>query len=101
MCEALRSSVAPGDYPDLHAYSKFWQSPSPAGPCPFLTSAAPAPVRIRRGPGLLLASASAGVADAFNTSLAGIVFGIEEISRSFEARTSGIILGAVIAAGIT
>ncbi len=55
----------------------------------------------RRQPGLLLAGASAGVAAAFNTPLAGIVFGIEEMSRSFEARTGGIILGAVIAAGIT
>ena len=55
----------------------------------------------RRQPGLLLAGASAGVAAAFNTPLSGIVFGIEEMSRSFEARTSGIILGAVIAAGVT
>ncbi len=55
----------------------------------------------RRQPGLILAGASAGVAAAFNTPLAGIVFGIEEMSRSFEARTSGIILGAVIAAGLT
>jgi H+/Cl- antiporter ClcA len=55
----------------------------------------------RRQPGLILAGASAGVAAAFNTPLAGIVFGIEEMSRSFEARTSGIIIGAVIAAGLT
>ena len=55
----------------------------------------------RRQPGLILAGASAGVAAAFNTPLAGIVFGIEEMSRSFEARTSGIFLGAVIAAGLT
>lgn len=55
----------------------------------------------RRQPGLILAGASAGVAAAFNTPLAGIVFGIEEMSRSFEARTSGVIIGAVIAAGIT
>ncbi len=55
----------------------------------------------RRQPGLILAGASAGVAAAFNTPLAGIVFGIEEMSRSFEARTSGIILGTVIAAGVT
>ncbi len=55
----------------------------------------------RRQPGLILAGAAAGVAAAFNTPLAGIVFGIEEMSRSFEARTSGIVVGAVIAAGVT
>lgn len=55
----------------------------------------------RRQPGLILAGACAGVAAAFNTPLAGIVFGIEEMSRSFEVRTSGVIIGAVIAAGIT
>ena len=55
----------------------------------------------RRQPGLILAGAAAGVAAAFNTPLAGIVFGIEEMSRSFEARTSGVVIGAVIAAGLT
>ena len=55
----------------------------------------------RRQPGLILAGAGAGVSAAFNTPLAGIVFAIEEMSRSFEARTSGVIIGAVIAAGIT
>jgi H+/Cl- antiporter ClcA len=54
-----------------------------------------------RQPGFLLAGAAAGVAAAFNTPLAGIVFGIEEMSRSFEMRTSGLIIGAVIAAGLT
>ena len=39
----------------------------------------------RRQPGLILAGASAGVAAAFNTPPAGFVFGIEEMSRSFEA----------------
>ena len=52
-------------------------------------------------PGLILAGGAAGVAAAFNTPLAGIVFGIEEMSRSFEARTSGIVVAAVIAAGLT
>ncbi|HWK97578.1 MAG TPA: chloride channel protein [Pseudolabrys sp.] len=55
----------------------------------------------RRQPGLVLAGAAAGVAAAFNTPLAGIVFGIEELSRSFETRASGLILAAVIAAGLT
>ncbi|MDE2578856.1 MAG: chloride channel protein [Hyphomicrobiales bacterium] len=54
-----------------------------------------------REAGFLLAGAAAGVAAAFNTPLAGIVFGIEELSRSFEQRTSGLIIGAVIAAGVT
>lgn len=51
--------------------------------------------------GLLLAGAAAGIAAAFNTPLAGIVFGIEELSRSFESKTSGLVLGCIIAAGIT
>lgn len=55
----------------------------------------------RRQPGLILAGAAAGVAAAFNTPLAGIVFAIEEMSRSFEMRTSGLIIAAVILAGLT
>jgi len=55
----------------------------------------------RKQPGLILAGAAAGVAAAFNTPLAGIVFGIEEMGRSFETRTSGLIIGGVIAAGLT
>jgi H+/Cl- antiporter ClcA len=55
----------------------------------------------RRQPGLILAGAAAGVAAAFNTPLAGIVFGIEEMSRAFETRTSSLIITTVIAAGLT
>jgi H+/Cl- antiporter ClcA len=54
----------------------------------------------RRQPGLILAGAAAGVAGAFNAPLAGIVFAIEEMSRSFEARTSGLIIAGVILAGL-
>lgn len=50
---------------------------------------------------LLLAGSAAGVAAAFNAPLAGIVFGIEEMSRSFEQRTSGLVIGTVVAAGLT
>ena len=55
----------------------------------------------RRQPGLILAGAAAGVAAAFNTPLAGIVFGIEEMAKSFETRTSGLIIAAVVVAGLT
>lgn len=51
--------------------------------------------------GLILAGAAAGIAAAFNTPLAGIVFAIEEMSRSFEQKTSGIVTTGVVFAGIT
>ncbi len=50
---------------------------------------------------LIIAGGAAGVAAAFNTPLAGIVFAIEELSRSFEVRTRGLLLGAVMIAAIT
>ena len=50
---------------------------------------------------MVLGGGAAGVAAAFNTPLAGVVFAIEELSHSFEARTSGTVLTAVIIAGIT
>jgi H+/Cl- antiporter ClcA len=49
---------------------------------------------------LVLAGGAAGIAAAFNTPLAGVVFAIEELSHSFEARTSGTVLTAVIISGI-
>ena len=49
---------------------------------------------------MILAGGAAGVAAAFNTPLAGIVFAIEELSRSFEERASGTTLTAVILAGV-
>jgi H+/Cl- antiporter ClcA len=51
--------------------------------------------------GLIVAGGAAGVAAAFNAPLAGIMFGIEEMSRSFERHTIGLILAAVITAGLT
>ncbi len=53
-----------------------------------------------REPGLILAGSAAGIAAAFNAPLAGIVFAIEEMSRSFEQRVSSLVLIAVILAGI-
>jgi H+/Cl- antiporter ClcA len=62
--------------------------------------------RIKRFPhdyvrrSLVLAGAAAGLAAAFNTPIAGIVFAIEEMARSFEERTTGTLLTAVIVAGV-
>lgn len=50
--------------------------------------------------GLILAGSAAGVAAAFNTPLAGIVFAIEEMGRTYQARTNGLVLTAVILAGL-
>jgi H+/Cl- antiporter ClcA len=50
--------------------------------------------------GLILAGGAAGIAAAFNAPLAGVVFAIEEMSRSFSQRTSGIVITGVITAGI-
>lgn len=50
--------------------------------------------------GLILAGSAAGIAAAFNTPLAGIVFAIEEMSRTYESRANGLVLTAVILAGL-
>lgn len=50
--------------------------------------------------GLIVAGGAAGIAAAFNTPLAGIVFAIEELSHSYEQRTNGLVLTAVIFAGL-
>ncbi|MDE2088985.1 MAG: chloride channel protein [Gammaproteobacteria bacterium] len=50
---------------------------------------------------LILAGGAAGIAAAFNTPIAGIMFAIEEMSRSFEDRTSGTLITAVLIAGVT
>ncbi len=51
--------------------------------------------------GLILAGSAAGIAAAFNAPLAGIVFAIEEMSRTYQARTNGVVLSAVIIAGLS
>jgi H+/Cl- antiporter ClcA len=49
---------------------------------------------------LLVAGGAAGIAAAFNAPLAGIMFGIEELTRRFEARTSGLVIAAIVLAGL-
>lgn len=49
---------------------------------------------------LLVAGGAAGIAAAFNAPLAGVVFAIEEMSRHMEARYSGVILAAIVLAGL-
>lgn len=51
--------------------------------------------------GLILAGSAAGIAAAFNTPLAGIVFAIEEMSRTYESRANGLVLTAVILSGLS
>lgn len=50
---------------------------------------------------LLVAGGAAGIAAAFNAPLAGIMFAIEEMSRGVEARMSGLIITAIVLAGVT
>ncbi len=49
---------------------------------------------------LIIAGGAAGIAAAFNTPLAGIVFAIEEMSRDYEQRSSSVALAAIVIAGI-
>lgn len=48
----------------------------------------------------ILAGSAAGLAAAFNTPLAGVVFAIEEMSGKFEHRMSGTLLTGVVIAGM-
>ncbi len=49
---------------------------------------------------MILAGGAAGVAAAFNTPIAGIVFAIEELSRAFIAKDTNILLMTVVIAGL-
>lgn len=50
---------------------------------------------------LIVAGGAAGMAAAFNTPLAGIMFAIEELTRDFEKKTASLVLTAIILAGFS
>jgi len=50
------------------------------------------------GRGLIVAGGAAGIAAAFNTPIAGLVFAFEEIGRGFERRNLGIVVRTVLLA---
>ena len=56
--------------------------------------------RALRASDLVLAGGAAGVAAAFNTPLAGIVFAVEELGRRLETRTSGVLVSTIILSGL-
>ena len=56
--------------------------------------------RALRPQDLILAGGAAGVAAAFNTPLAGIVFAVEELGRRLETRTSGVLVSTIIISGL-
>ena len=49
---------------------------------------------------VLVAGGAACIAAAFNTPLGGIVFAIEELSRRLQDRSSGLMLAAIVVAGL-
>jgi len=59
---------------------------------------------LKGGPGrraIIIAGGAAGVAAAFNTPIAGVVFAVEELAKSFERRTNTVVILVVVVAGFT
>jgi H+/Cl- antiporter ClcA len=54
---------------------------------------------IGRQNGLVLAGSAAGIAAAFNAPIAGILFAIEELAKSFAVRINDIVIGSVVISG--
>ncbi len=59
---------------------------------------------LKGGPGrraIIIAGGAAGVSAAFNTPIAGIVFGVEELAHGFDSRTHTAVILVVVAAGFS
>ncbi|MFI4964182.1 MAG: chloride channel protein [Caulobacterales bacterium] len=59
---------------------------------------------LKGGPGrraIIIAGGAAGIAAAFNTPIAGVVFAVEELAKAFEKRTHTTAILVVVAAGFT
>ena len=57
---------------------------------------------LKGGPGrraIIIAGGAAGVAAAFNTPIAGVVFAVEELAKSFERRTNSTVILIVVISG--
>ena len=59
---------------------------------------------LKGGPGrraIIIAGGAAGIAAAFNTPIAGVVFAVEELAKAFEKRAHATAILVVVAAGFT
>lgn len=55
---------------------------------------------VKVGRYLILAGGAAGIAAAFNTPLAGVMFAIEELGKRFEEKTNGVLVSAIVLSGL-
>jgi H+/Cl- antiporter ClcA len=57
-------------------------------------------MRVSLRPSVVIAGGAAGVAAAFNTPLAGVMFAIEELASAYEQRVTLLVLSLIVIAGM-